>query len=257
MELGLRGRKAIVTGGTKGLGRAIAEELLREGAEVRICARHADEVAAAVAELGEGAGGRAADVREAGELAGFVEWAAGDMSGLDILVNNAGGAHPGTFETLAEESLVADFSVKVLSWFRAVKAALPFLRESPAARVINIGSVFARMPDNTFLSTTVNRAAGQNLTKALAQELAADGILVNAVNIGCVKTPQWANIHAKRAPEKTADEFFAGMAAGEIPLGRFGEPEEVAGVVAFLASDRAGYITGAAIDVAGGMGRYA
>lgn len=177
--------------------------------------------------------------------------------GLDILVNNAGGAHPGTFEALTDESLTADFSVKVLSWFRAVKAALPYLRKSSSARVINIGSVYSRMPDFKFFSTTVNRAAGQNLTKALAQELAADGILVNAVNIGCVKTPQWANIHAKRAPEKTADEFFADMAADEIPLGRFGEPEEVAGVVAFLASDRAGYITGAAIDVAGGMGRYA
>ena len=257
MELGLKGRKAIVTGGTKGLGRAIAGELLREGAEVRICARHADDVAAAVAELGESAGGRTADVREDGEIAGFIEWAAADMGGLDILVNNAGGAHPGTFEALADESLVADFSVKVLSWFRGVKAAVPFLRESSAARVINIGSVYSRMPDYKFFSTTVNRAAGQNLTKALAQELAGDGILVNAVNIGCVKTPQWANIHAKRAPEKTADEFFTAMAADEIPLGRFGEPEEVAGIVAFLASDRASYITGAAIDVAGGMGRYA
>ncbi|MEZ5086528.1 MAG: SDR family oxidoreductase [Tessaracoccus sp.] len=257
MDLGLKGRKAIVTGGTKGLGRAIAEELLREGAEVRICARNADEVAAAVAELGAHAGGRAVDVREADQLADFVEWAAGDLGGLDILVNNAGGAHPGTFDALADESLVADFSVKVLSWFRAVKAAVPFLKQSNAARVINIGSVYSRMPDYRFFSTTVNRAAGQNLTKALAQELAGDGILVNAVNIGCVKTPQWANIHAKRAPEKTADEFFTDMAADEIPLGRFGEPDEVAGAVAFLASDRASYITGAAIDVAGGMGRYA
>lgn len=257
MDLGLKGRKAIVTGGTKGLGRAIAEELLREGAEVRICARNADEVAAAVAELGAHAGGRAVDVREADQLADFVEWAAGDLGGLDILVNNAGGAHPGTFDALADESLVADFSVKVLSWFRAVKAAVPFLKQSNAARVINIGSVYSRMPDYRFFSTTVNRAAGQNLTKALAQEFAGDGILVNAVNIGCVKTPQWANIHAKRAPEKTADEFFTDMAADEIPLGRFGEPDEVAGAVAFLASDRASYITGAAIDVAGGMGRYA
>ena len=257
MDLGLKGRKAIVTGGTKGLGRAIAEELVREGAVVRICSRSADEVAEAVEALGAQAGGQAVDVREADQLAGFVEWAAGDMGGLDILVNNAGGAHPGTFEALADESLVADFSVKVLSWFRGVKAAVPFLKQSSAARVINIGSVYSRMPDYRFLSTTVNRAAGQNLTKALAQELAADGILVNAVNIGCVKTPQWANIHAKRAPEKTADEFFTDMAADEIPLGRFGEPDEVAGVVAFLASDRGSYITGAAIDVAGGMGRYA
>ena len=98
-----------------------------------------------------------------------------------------------------------------------MKAALPWLRQSPAPRVINIGSVYARMPDFRFFSTTVNRAAGLNLTKALAQELAGDGILVNAVNIGCVETPQWANIHAKRAPEKSAEEFFADLASDEIP----------------------------------------
>ncbi|MBK7821739.1 MAG: SDR family oxidoreductase [Tessaracoccus sp.] len=256
MDLGLNGRKAIVTGGSKGLGLAIAKELVAEGATVRICARDADEVAAAVAGLGERADGRAVDVRDAAQLAAFVEWAAESMGGVDVLVNNAGGAHPGTFQTLDEEALVADFNIKVLSWFRAVKLALPWLRRSDAPRVINIGSVYARMPDFRFFSTTVNRAAGQNVTKALAQELATDGVLVNSVNIGCVKTPQWANIHAKRAPEKTAEQFFADMAEADIPLGRFGEAHEVSGVVAFLAGSRSSYITGASIDVAGGMGRY-
>lgn len=251
MELGLDGRRAIVTGGSKGLGFAIAEELIAEGARVRICARSADEVAAAVATLGERAAGRAVDVRDADQLAQFIEWAAEDMGGIDILVNNAGGAHPGTFETLTEDALVADFNVKVLSWFRAVKNALPWLKASDAARVINIGSVFAEAPDFRFLSTSVNRAAGLNLTKTLAQELARYGVLVNVVNIGSVKTPQWANIHAKRAPEKSEEQFFADQSAA-IPLGRFGEPDEVAGVVAFLASDRASYISGASIDVAGG-----
>ncbi|MFT3887432.1 MAG: SDR family oxidoreductase [Arachnia sp.] len=257
MDLGLNGRRAIVTGGSKGLGLAIATELVAEGATVRICARNADEVAAAVERLGDKADGRAVDVRNAEELASFVAWAAESMGGIDVLVNNAGGAHPGTFRTLEEESLVADFNIKVLSWFRAVKLALPWLTQSDAPRVINIGSVYARMPDFKFFSTTLNRAAGQNFTKALAQELAADGVLVNGVNIGCVKTPQWANIHAKRAPEKSAEEFFADMAEADIPLGRFGEADEVSGVVAFLAGARASYITGASIDVAGGMGRYA
>ena len=160
MELGLDGRRAIVTGGSKGLGFAIAEELIAEGARVRICARSADEVAAAVATLGERAAGRAVDVRDADQLAQFIEWAAEDMGGIDILVNNAGGAHPGTFETLTEDALVADFNVKVLSWFRAVKDALPWLKRSDAPRVINIGSVFAGSPDYRFLSTSVNRAAG-------------------------------------------------------------------------------------------------
>ena len=192
MELGLKDRRVIVTGGSKGLGFAITRELVSEGAAVRICARNADEVAAATERLGERTDGRAVDVRDADQLKDFVTWAAESMGGIDVLVNNAGGAHPGSFETLSDESLLADFNIKVHTWFRAVKAALPWLRRSHAPRVINIGSVYARMPDFRFFSTTVNRAAGLNLTKALAQELAGDGILVNTVNIGCVETPQWA-----------------------------------------------------------------
>jgi len=251
MDLGLSGRRAIVPGASKGLGFAIARELLAAGATVRLCARTPEEVDAAVADLGSGAAGQAVDVRDGDQLADFIAWAATDMGGLDVLVNNAGGAHPGTFSTLTEEALLADFNIKVLSWFRSVRTALPWLRQSEAARVINIGSVFAHSPDHRFLSTSVNRAAGLNLTRALAQELAPEGILVNCVNIGSVRTPQWANIHAKRAPEMSAEQFFADQAAG-IPLGRFGEPDEVAGVVAFLAGDRAGYVSGASIDVAGG-----
>lgn len=251
MDLGLSGRRAIVTGGSKGLGLAIAAELVAEGALVRVCARNESEVSAAVARLGHAAGGRAVDVRDPDQLADFVTWAAEDMGGIDILVNNAGGAHPGTFETLSEDALLADFNVKVLSWFRAVKHALPWLKESTAGRVINIGSVFATSPDYRFLSTSVNRAAGLNLTRTLAQELAPHGILVNSVSIGSVRTPQWANIHQMRSPEMTAEEFFAGQSA-TIPLRRFGEPDEVAGIVAFLASARASYISGADIDVAGG-----
>ncbi len=251
MDLSLKGRRAIVTGATKGIGLAIAGELIAEGATVRICARDTAEVASAVSKLGPGADGRAADVCDAEQLGSFIDWAANDMGGIDILVNNAGGAHPGTFETLSEEAFVSDFNVKVLSWFRATRLALPWLKRSEAGRVINIGSVFADSPDFRFFSTSVHRAAGLNLTKALAQELAKYGVLVNAVNIGSVKTPQWTNIHQKRAPEKTAEQFFADQSSA-IPLGRFGEPEEVAGVVAFLAGDRAGYLSGASIDVAGG-----
>ena len=123
-------------------------------------------------------------------------------------------------------------------------------------RIININAVQGKSPDPRFFATTTDRAACLAFTKALSIELAPEGVLVNSVNIGFVVTPQWANIHQHRAPELSEDEFFARMAEADVPLGRFGNPDEVSGMVAFLASDRASYITGASIDIAGGMGRY-
>ena len=270
MDLGLSGRRAVVTGGSKGLGKAIAAELLSEGARVAICSRNEAELWETAAGLSKHAGVDAGsvvalrcDVTDPEQVATFIDAAAaalcedGDADGgIDILVNNAGGARPGRFESLTDEDWQADFEVKVLSQIRCTRVALPRLRLSSAPRVININAVYGRYPDPGFLASSVNRASCQNLAKALAMELGREGILVNSVNIGFVTTPQWENIHRKRAPDLPADEFFGQLAAIEVPLGRFGRPDEVSGLVAFLASDRASYITGASIDIAGGMGKY-
>jgi 3-oxoacyl-[acyl-carrier protein] reductase len=255
VNLGLEGRKAIVTGGSKGLGFAIAQELLREGASVAICSRNEEEVQATAEAIGA-EHAQAADVADPEQVHDFVARSAEALGGIDFLVNNAGRAHPGTFEMLSDENWLADLDVKLFSLIRCSREVLPHMRAAGGGRIVNIGAVYSRYPDPTFFATSVNRAAGNSFTKTLALEVAKDNILVNGVNIGFVITPQWENIHQQRAPELSQAEFFDRFARQEVPLGRFGTPDEVSGLVAFLLSERAGYITGASIDVAGGMGKY-
>jgi 3-oxoacyl-[acyl-carrier protein] reductase len=259
MDLGLTARRAVVTGGSKGIGLAVARELAAEGASVAICARNPGEVRAAANELmalGGTVHTSVTDVTRPDEVAAFIAGAADALGGIDILVNNAGAAHPGSFETLTDEAWQGDIDVKLFSQIRCTRAALPHLRASDAARVININAVYARYPDPAFFATTVNRAACLNFSKALAIEFGPENILVNSVNIGFVATPQWENIRQRRAPDLSEDAFFATLASEEVPLKRFGGVDEVSGIVAFLASSRASYLTGTSIDVAGGMGRY-
>lgn len=259
MDLGLAGRRALVTGGSKGIGLAIARELVGEGAHVAICSRSEEEVETAAAGLRHGGTtihAQRADVTDPDDVRDFVGRSAETLGGIDFLVNNAGRAHPGRFATLEDDDWQADLDVKLFSLIRCSREVLPHMREAGGGRIVNVGAVYARMPDPTFFATSVNRAAGLSFTKALAMEVAPDNVLVNAVNIGFVVTPQWENIRLRRAPELPPDEFFRELAAQEVPLGRFGSADEVSGLVAFLLSARASYITGASIDVAGGMGRY-
>jgi NAD(P)-dependent dehydrogenase (short-subunit alcohol dehydrogenase family) len=259
VELGLSGKAAIVTGASKGLGKAIAGELVAEGADVAICSRDEGEIKDVAEELrssGRTVYAQAADVTVPSHVSEFIAGAAKALGGVDILVNNAGRAHPGNFEKLTDADWREDIDVKLFSMIRCSREVVPHMRARRGGRIININAVFGKSPDPSFFATSVNRAACLSFTKALAIELAPENILVNTVNIGFVVTPQWRHIHEQRAPELTEEEFFRQMAAVDVPLGRFGAPEDVSGVVAFLAGQRAGYITGASIDVAGGMGRY-
>ncbi|WP_432970891.1 SDR family NAD(P)-dependent oxidoreductase [Dactylosporangium sp. CA-233914] len=261
MRLGLEGRRALVTGATKGIGFAVAQELLREGVDVTICARTPAEVDAAAERLAADGDGRvharACDVTDAEQVRALVAAAVAAHGGLDIVVNNAGGATAGSFEELSNEAWQRDIEIKLFAQLNVVREALPHLKKSVAPRVVNIGAVYARNPDASFFASSVTRAACHNLTKVLAQEYGPAGILVNAVNVGLIATPQWDSLWQRKAPDQPREEFLDQLAAREIPLGRFGDVAEVSAVVAFLASDRASYITGTAIDVAGGLGRSA
>lgn len=258
MELGLKDRVALITGASKGIGRAIALELAAEGCRLAICARGAEELEK-VRLMAEGKGvrclARRTDVTNPKEVNAFVKDVEGTFGALDILVNNAGGALPGRFEQVNDEGLIHDYEVKILSQVRFVRSTLHMLGKSRAPRVININAIAGRVALPQLFATSAHRAACLALNKTLAIELGHKGVLVNSVNIGSVITPQWENIRNRLAPNMSMEEFAASRSK-EVPLGRFGTPEEVSGLVAFLASDRAAYITGASIDVGGGFGMH-
>ena len=258
MELGLKGRVAIVTGASKGIGRAVAMELAGEGCDLAISARGLDElnkVREQVLARGVRCIVRHVDITKPADIETLVSGVRTEFGRLDILVNNAGGARPGTFATLTDDDFHSDYDLKVLGQIRCTRSALPLLERSPAPRVININAIVGRVVSPGLFATATHRAACYAINKSLAQELGPKGILVNCVNIGYVLTPQWENIRNRLASGKSMDDFTAERAKG-VPLGRFGTPEEVSGLVAFLASDRASYISGASIDVGGGSGAH-
>lgn len=260
MELGLSGKVALVTGASKGIGRAVALEFADEGCDLAICARGADElekVRREVAARGVRCLAAQADVTKADQIARFIAQVEREFGGLDILVNNAGGARPGTFTSLADADLVADYEVKVLAQVRFIRGALHLLERSPAPRVINVNAIAGRFIQPGLFATATHRAACFALSKALAIELAPKRILVNSVNLGFVLSNQFASAMRGRVPPgKTLEELADEQVKNRVPLGRAGRPEEAAAVIVFLASARASYVTGASIDIGGGQGPH-
>ncbi len=251
MELGLAGKVAIVTGGSQGLGRASAERLAREGAHVTICARRKDvlELAADGIRRATGASvlAQAADVTRPVDIEAVVAATVGAFGGVDILLNNAGTSAAGPFEQVDDRTWADDLDLKLMSAIRFCRLVIPHMKRRGGGRIINVTTVGGKAPAPRALPTSVTRAAGINLTKSLAGEYAADGILVNTVCLGLVKSAQWE----RRAKDDL--EAYYRQVAKRVPLGRVGEAEEFADLVAFLCSVRAAYITGTAINFDGGM----
>lgn len=252
MELGLRGKVAAITGGSEGIGRATALRFVREGVKVALCARRADVLSAFAAELrnlGAEALPVVADASVPGEMERFIEQTVQHFGRIDILVNNAGSTAQGPFEKADDAVWQYDLSVKLLAQVRAARAAIPHMKKQGDGRIVNISMAGAKQPHAASFPTSVSRAAGLAFTKALSQEVARDGIRVNAIGLGWIKSRQ----QERRAElaELSVEEHYQKLSPN-VPLRRLGEPDEVAAVIVFLASDAASYVTGTCVNVDGG-----
>ena len=252
MDLQLNGRVALVTGGSQGIGKAVAAMLAQEGASVVIAARGAellDKVAAEIRAAGGKVHAVAADVSQAADCERLVAETIKTFGRLDILVNNAGTSATGEFESVTDEAWQADFNLKLFAAIRLARLAVPGMRQHGWGRIINMTNIGAKQPRAKSMPTTVTRAAGLAFTKAMSKEFAASNILVNTVCIGLIKAGQ----HERKAARAgvPVEQMYDAMGK-DIPLGRVGRAEEVANVVAFLASEAASYVTGSSINLDGG-----
>ena len=258
MDLRLEGRVALVTAASRGLGRAVATELAREGARVVISSRDEETLASTAAEIGEETGGEVgyfpADLSEEGHIEALVSHSAERFGGMDILVNNTGGPPAGSFDEFGDEAWRKAFESILMSLVRAVRAVLPFMRDRGSGRIVNIASSSIKQPiENLVLSNTF-RAGLAGLAKSLSFELGPYGILVNTLGPGRISTERSAFIDESTAQTQGVSvEEARGRVEAQIPLRRYGSPEELARVAAFLASPANGYVTGQAILVDGGM----
>ena len=258
MDLGIEGRVAAVTGGGEGIGYAIAATLAREGCRVAICARRQEVLEAAAQSITDATGTEVlsivADITRGEETDAFISQTVEHFGRLDILVNNAGTAAAHFFEDVDEEYWRADFDLKLFSVIRASRAALPHMKKARWGRIITITQPFGKQPGAESVPTSISRAAAIAVTKALSKDYAAANILVNTVMVRSIKSKQVERSWKASGTDLSLDDYVARLGKERnIPLGRFGEAEEVADVVAFLASERASYVTGTAVAVDGGF----
>jgi 3-oxoacyl-[acyl-carrier protein] reductase len=255
MHLGLAGKVAIITGGSEGIGRAAAESLGREGASVVICARRADILQRAADDVAESTGAQIvpilADVSRAADVEHLIQATVERFGRLDILVHNAGRSANGEFEKLTDADWQDDLDLKLFGAIRAARASIPHLRAAGGGSIVNILNLAAKAPGARSYPTSVSRAAGLALTKALSKEFAADNIRVNGVMIGLIKSGQHERTWRHANTGDTLEALYEQMGKN-VPLGRVGEAAEVGDLIAFLCSARGAYITGVAINMDGG-----
>ena len=256
MEIRLDGRSAIVTGGSKGLGLAIAEEYYASGADVAVLARNPDTLAEAKQRIqGRGGKGKIAaiscDVSKAADIRKTCDQLISEFGKVDIYVNNAGQSTRGPSETITDEMWQADLDLKLFAQIRFCRLVFPQMKERKWGRIISVLNIGAKAPGADSAPTSVSRAAQMAFTKALSQEGAPHNVLVNSLHVGVIVSDQIVRRHQREGANVSLEEFIA-QAGRAVPLGRMGRAEEFANVACFLASDAASYVTGCAINVDGG-----
>ncbi|MCZ6645190.1 MAG: SDR family oxidoreductase [SAR324 cluster bacterium] len=255
MESRMDGRKALITGGSMGLGRAIGARFAASGADVALVARRPEMLEEAKAEISAQAVGKVhtypCDVTDPKALQAMFAQATSDMGQVDILVNNAGTSQTGKFEDITDEVWQSDFDLKLFAAIRLARLAFPGMKERRWGRIINVLNVGAKAPSPGGAPTAVSRAAGMALTKVLSGEGAPHNVLVNALCTGLIRSDQWVRRHKQEGTDMSFDDWLKEKGKS-LPMGRYGEAEEFANMACFLASDSGSYITGTAINVDGG-----
>lgn len=259
MNFTMNGRAALITGGSKGLGLAIAETFAKAGADVAITARNQaqlDEARARIAAVSKGKViAVAGDISKAEDCARVFKAAEAGLGHIDVLVNNAGTSQRAPFSEISDDLWQADLDLKLFAAIRLARLALPGMKAKRFGRIINVLNTGAKAPPAEGAPTAVSRAAGMALTKVLAGEGAKHNVLVNGLLVGRIESDQWVRRHAaeqKKGSNQTMEGYYADMGKS-LPMGRLGTAQEFANAALFLASDAGSYINGTAINVDGGL----
>jgi NAD(P)-dependent dehydrogenase (short-subunit alcohol dehydrogenase family) len=253
MDLHLDGKVVLITGGTDGLGAALAGLLVEEGARVAVCGRDPGRLAATEGRLRQ-AGGDVlavrADVTVLADLERFVQTAVERWGHLDGLVNNAGKSAAGAVDQVPDDVWAEDLNLKVLGAVRCTRLVVPHLAAAGGGAIVNVLAVSGKAPGAGTLPTAASRAAGLAITKAASKDLGPQGIRVNAILVGLVESGQWRR--RAEAAGQSEDDLYRQMGQAGIPLGRVGRADEFADLAAYLLSDRSSYVTGSAVNLDGG-----
>src|SRR4030095_6254780 len=258
MNLGIKGRVAIVTGGSRGIGRETAREFLEAGVKVMTCSRHGDQLEATCKELAQKTGGEirsiVADTSKAADIQKLVDATLKAYGTVDILVNNAGTMYSGRFDEMTDQGLQTQLETKLFGFLRTIRTVFPIMRDKKWGRIVSMIGGAGKEPDPYMFGSGITNSGLLNITKSLSTEFGEDNVLVNAVCPGWVDTDLWRRNAQGLAHELGAntEEEARRLAARKNSLNRFGKPEELADAIVFLCSERASYITGVSLNLDGG-----